>query len=348
MALEATSILALIGALLIILFSCEVFTNGIEWLGCRLGMSETATGSILAAVGTAMPETVVPIIAIFLGSEAEGEEIGEGAILGAPFMLGTLAMFVGGIAVLLAYRAGRRGPKLELHKGHVERDLRFFMIAYSLALLTGVLGMQDELSLRGVNYIVAVILILIYVVYVRRTLRDERYIEESSCPVLYLTRVTGIPNVGSRGLAMISFQVIAALIGIIVGAKFFVDEVEHLSSALNVSAMVLAFLVAPIATELPEKFNSFIWYWRSKDVLALGNITGAMVFQSSIPVTIGLLFTSWVLAPINIVSILIALTAAAWIYHCVRRSKGVGYRTLIATGSLYVLYIVLLLVGLHP
>ena len=311
-------------------------------------MSETATGSILAAVGTAMPETVVPIIAIFLGSEAEGEEIGEGAILGAPFMLGTLAMFVGGIAVLLAYRAGKRGPKLELHKGHAERDLRFFMMAYSLALLTGLIGLQDEVNLKGVNYFVAAVLIVLYIVYVKKTLRDEHYIEESSCPVLYMTRVTGIPNAGRRGLAMISFQVIAALVGIIVGAKFFVDGVEHLSAELNISAMVLAFLVAPIATELPEKFNSFIWYWRSKDVLALGNISGAMVFQSSIPVTIGLLFTSWVLAPINIVSIIIALTAAAWIYHCVRRSKGISYRTLIASGSLYVLYIILLLTGLHP
>ena len=348
MALEATSILALVAALLVILFSCEVFTNGIEWLGCRLGMSETATGSILAAVGTATPETVIPMIAIFLGSEAEGEEIGEGAILGAPFMLGTLAMFVGGIAVLLAYRAGRRGPKLELHKGHIERDLRFFMMAYSLALLTGIIGLQDEFSMKGVNYFVAIVLVFLYIVYVKKTLRDERYIEESSCPVLYLTRVTGIPNVGARGLAMISFQVVAALVGIIVGAKFFVDEVEHLSAALNIPAMVLAFLVAPIATELPEKFNSFIWYWRSKDVLALGNISGAMVFQSSIPVTIGLLFTSWVLAPINIVSIIIALAAAAWIYHCVRRSKGISYRTLLASGSLYVLYIILLFTELHP
>lgn len=344
MALEATSILALAGALLVILFSCEVFTNGIEWLGCRLGVSETATGSILAAVGTAMPETIVPLIAIFLGSEADGEEIGEGAILGAPFMLGTLAMFVGGVAVLLAYRAGRRGPKLTLLKGHVERDLRFFMIAYSLALLTGVLGMQEELDLRGVNYVVAVVLILIYITYVRRTLRDEHYIEESSCPVLYMTRLTKIPNVGGGGLAMILFQVVAALLGIIIGAKFFVDGVEHLSEALSVPAMVLAFLIAPIATELPEKFNSVIWYWRSKDVLALGNITGAMVFQSSIPVTIGLLFTSWVLAPINIASIGIALAAAFWIYHCVRRSKGIHFRTLIASGSLYILYIVLLLV----
>jgi cation:H+ antiporter len=97
-----------------------VFTNGIEWLGLRLGLAETATGSVLAAVGTAMPETVVPLIAIFLGTKEQGEEIGEGAILGAPFMLGTLAMFVGGVAVLYGYKKGRRGPHLKLRRDHAE------------------------------------------------------------------------------------------------------------------------------------------------------------------------------------------------------------------------------------
>ncbi len=42
-------------------------------------------------------------------------------------------------------------------------------------------------------------------------------------------------------------------------------------------------LVAPIATELPEKFNAVIWIRQGKDTLAMGNITGAMVFQASIP-----------------------------------------------------------------
>src|SRR4030042_1977729 len=97
----------LIASLAIILISCEVFTNGIEWLGLRLGLAETATGSILAAVGTAMPETIIPLIAIFLGTAEQGEEIGEGAILGAPFMLGTLAMFIGGVTIMYAYRKGR-------------------------------------------------------------------------------------------------------------------------------------------------------------------------------------------------------------------------------------------------
>lgn len=345
MALEAFTIIALAGALLLILLSCEVFTNGIEWFGCRLGLSETATGSILAAVGTAMPETIIPIIAIFLGSEAHGEEIGEGAILGAPFMLGTLAMFIGGITIMMAHKRGRRADRLLLHENHVERDLGYFMLAYTLALLTGLLGMQTLFDSSVINYGVAVVLILAYVFYVRRTLRDECVIEESSCPMLYMSRLTGVDSRGKLGFKLITLQVVAALAGIIVGAKIFVEEVEVVASVVGVSPMILAFLIAPIATELPEKFNSVIWYWRSKDTLALGNITGAMVFQSSIPVSIGLLFTSWQLAGINIASIFIALTAAGWMYYSVKVKKAVTYRTLLMSGSLYALYIVMLIMG---
>ena len=56
------------------------------------------------------------------------------------------------------------------------------------------------------------------------------------------------------------------------------------------SQVLLALVVAPIATELPEKFNSIIWIRQGKDTLAMGNITGAMVFQSAIPVSVALIF----------------------------------------------------------
>lgn len=344
MAIEALSVVLLIVALLVILLSCEVFTNGIEWLGCVLGLAETATGSILAAVGTAMPETIIPLIAIFLGSEAEGEEIGEGAILGAPFMLGTLAMFVGGIAVWYGYRKGRRKDTLTLHQDHAERDLRYFMTMYLFALATGVLGTQTSFDRTYLNYGIAVILLSSYAFYVRRTLKDECAVQERSCPPLYLTRLTKIPpNNGRIGLVLIILQVAAALLGIIIGARVFVDEVETISTEVGISAMILAFLIAPIATELPEKFNSVIWYWRSKDTLALGNITGAMVFQSSIPVSIGMLFTHWELEPINLVSIVIALVAAGWMYYNVRVNKRIRFTTLLTSGSLYILYVLLLI-----
>ena len=66
---------------------------------------------------------------------------------------------------------------------------------------------------------------------------------------------------------------------------------EHLSKSVGIPAGLIALVLAPLATELPEKFNSVIWLRDNKDTLAIGNITGAMVFQSTIPVSIGVLFT---------------------------------------------------------
>ena len=338
------TVVVLLVALAIILVSCEVFTNGVEWLGLRLGLAETATGSILAAVGTAMPETIVPLIAIFLGSKEQGEEIGEGAILGAPFMLGTLAMFIGGVAVMYAYRKGRRPPQLKLRRDHAERDMKYFMVMYSVALLAGLIGLQTFFDGGPLNYGLAVILLAAYVFYLRRTLKDEKTEKENTCEALYLCRAFGgDAGNGRAGFAMIVMQVIASLIGIIIGAKFFVDGVSEVATSVGISSITLAFLIAPIATELPEKFNSVIWYLRSKDTLGFGNITGAMVFQSSIPVSIGLLFTDWKLEVINVASILIALGASGWMFYSIRQKGGISYKVMLASGSLYILYILLLI-----
>src|SRR5574342_1352991 len=98
---------ALGSSLLVSLGGAELFTNGVEWIGEGFGLSEGVVGSVLAAVGTALPETILPIIAIVSG-HAAGEEIGTGAILGAPFMLTTLAMFVIAVAVLIYARTNGR------------------------------------------------------------------------------------------------------------------------------------------------------------------------------------------------------------------------------------------------
>src|SRR4029078_9643097 len=93
----------------------ELFTNGIEWFGKKLGLAEGAVGSVLAAVGTALPETMIPIIAILFSGQEHSDEIGVGAILGAPFMLATLAMFVTGIAVLAQARQREAGDVMAGH-----------------------------------------------------------------------------------------------------------------------------------------------------------------------------------------------------------------------------------------
>ena len=99
---------------------------------------------------------------------------------------------------------------------------------------------------------------------------------------------------------------------------------------------------APIATELPEKFNIVLWHWRGKDTLALGDITGAIVFQSSVPVSIGLMFTNWTLWWINIASMLFAIAAILLIYFEMRTYKSLSYKSLMLSGAFYIVYIALI------
>jgi len=96
--------LMLVVGLVLILIGCDVFTNSIEWLGKKLNLNEGLLGSIFAAVGTALPETLIPIVAVILGATSStgtthANDVGLGAIIGAPFMLATVAMFVTGVAV---------------------------------------------------------------------------------------------------------------------------------------------------------------------------------------------------------------------------------------------------------
>jgi len=342
-------IVVLVISLIIILLSCEVFTNGIEWMGLRLGLAETATGSILAAVGTAMPETIVPLIAIFLGSAADGEEIGQGAILGAPFMLGTLAMFIGGITILWRSKKRRMPSSLVVRRDHAERDMKFFMVMYSLALIAGLIGLWASFDTKYLNYAIAVILMGTYVFYIRKTLKDEAEENDHTCPALYMSRMTKLEcESGRLGMVMIIFQVIAALIGIIIGADFFVHSVKEVSTEVGVPPIILAFFITPVATELPEKFNSVIWYLRGKDTLGFGNITGAMVFQSSFPVSVGLLFTAWSIDVEYVATIVIAMIASAWMFISIRQKNGLSYKAMLASGSLYIVYILYILVFVIP
>lgn len=52
-----------------------------------------------------------------------------------------------------------------------------------------------------------------------------------------------------------------------------------------------ALLLSLVATELPETLNPVIWVRQGKVALALGNISGAMMIQATIPSALGIFFT---------------------------------------------------------
>jgi cation:H+ antiporter len=348
----------LVFALLVILLGAQLFTNGVEWVGERFGLSEGMVGSVLAAVGTALPETTIPVVALLAHSDAGSQDIGIGAILGAPFMLATLAMAVLG-ASALTYARGRRGrrigPRVNPDPRTIRQDLAFFLLAYPLALVAGIWHPAP------VRYTLGVALIVLYVLYVRRHLRASNETEAAAGteaaaevqPLYLLDQLRRLSRSRRRThepppLWASAGQTFLALVLIVGAARIFVDAISRVSERLGVPSLVFALLVAPVATELPEQFNGVLWLRRRKDTLAVGNVTGAMVFQSTFPVTIGLLFTPWHLSAPGLISGLIAVVAVLLTYGAIRLGGHLDARLMMAGVLLYGGYVAyVLLFALH-
>ena len=228
----------LVGMLLVILLAAEIFTNALEHLGEKLKISEGVTGSLFAAVGTAMPESMVPILAIFAGTEHVdvNEEIGVGAIIGAPLMLSTLSLCLMGLSVV-----GQRGFKggLTPEKTGLERDLNFFLLAFGIA--AGALFIPREPQyFVTLKVVLGITLVLVYFVYVMLTLRVSAQLVMDGHGTqahtdMYLCRL-GLPD----HMLVLLIQIAIGLGLLVAGAEGFIHNVDEVAREIGVSALLLS------------------------------------------------------------------------------------------------------------
>jgi cation:H+ antiporter len=321
----------LLASFAVILAGALLFTNAVEWMGHRLELGEGAVGSVLAAVGTAMPETLIAIVAL-IGAAEGGDQVAIGAIVGAPFLLATLAMGLVGLFAYLYRDRRAQGLELRAHKPTLERDLLFFLVFFLLSLALA-WGAPPALRIP-----IGALVILGYPVYIHRTLSGGGDVQDHASlnPLLFERRSEHRMN---PSLLLCTIQLLVGLGAMVGGAHLFVEELLHIAESLGVEAVVLALILAPLATELPEKVNSFFWVREGKDALALGNITGAMVFQSTIPFGIGLIFTDWALSGSATLSIVLGVAGGFLAYEALHRRGRFQLGVVIAWLALYVSYI---------
>ena len=331
----------LLAMLVIILIAAEVFTNALEHLGEKLGISEGVTGSIFAAVGTALPETLVPLLAIFsytsaTGAAGAGHDIGVGAILGAPLMLATLSLSL--MAMSVWKRRGTQGH-IRPERTGLLRDLNFFIFAFGIAAI----AMYVPHSQPAVRYGISACMVMIYFVYVMMTIRASKGLVEEGHATeaesdMFLCKL-GLPN----NMAIVIVQMLLGLVLLIIGAKGFINQVEGVAAIIGISALLLSLLIIPIATELPEKVNSILWIRKGKDTLAFGNITGAMVFQGTLLPAIGIMLTPWEPRKEVLWGIIITLIAAVWLRYLMTKG-GIRVWHLLVNGAMYLTYLAIVLI----
>jgi cation:H+ antiporter len=325
------TIALLLGSAAVIYFACEFFVNGVEWVGRKLSVGSTATGTILAAFGTALPESVVTFVAVAFGKGDAQRELGVGAALGGPLVLATIAYATVGATLLLTRQKLKRTAEVERQFRRLSRDQGWFLAIFLVKLTVGLVAFTFKPWL-GVAFLTA------YALYFWREMRgaegDE--IEDALEPLIFAKHRPDPP------LSLSLVQTGLALLIIFGASRLFVNQLAALGPALGMKPQLLALLLSPIATELPETMNAIIWVRQGKHRLALANISGAMMIQATVPTAFGLFWTPWMLDRSLILAGGITALAIAVMFVSFRR--GVISRGFLATmGLFYVLFAGLLL-----
>jgi cation:H+ antiporter len=323
----------LLGSAAVIYLACEYFVNGVEWVGRKFAVGQQATGSILAAFGTALPESVVTFVAVVFGATAAQKAIGVGAALGGPLVLSTIAYATVGVVLLLCRRKLPQTEAIRADFKGLSRDQGWFLAIFAAKIALGLVAFAFKPWL-GVLFLAA------YAAYFWKEMRGGEAGEEPDCEPLKLTPRRETPATWAAVT-----QTVAALVVIFFASHLFVKQLDVLGPALGMKPQLLALLLSPIATELPETLNAIIWVRQGKYRLALANISGAMMIQATVPTAFGLFFTPWLLDRSLLVGA--AVTAMAIVAMFIAFRRGVISRGILAAMAGFYLLFAAIVVAFH-
>lgn len=334
-----------------IYLSCEWFVNAVEWLGLRLNVGKMAVGTILAAFGTALPESVVTLVAVTTGATANAKNIGVGAAMGGPLALSTIAYGVTGMMLLLKRRKDRArvldetgmppsvGDNEVLGDEHdmkrLAKDQKWFLPIFVVKVTLGLVAFAFKPTL-GLLFFAA------YAVYFWREIRSGDqggHSENEELEPLRFQRKAASPS----NWAVVG-QTLLTLAVIFLASQLFVKQLDAIGPMLGLSTTVTALLLSPVATELPEVMNAIIWVRQGKTKLALANISGAMMIQATVPSGLGLLFTTWKFDDALIWSGAITMAAIVYLLLTMRAHRLTPVRLAVAAGFYVVFALGLILI----
>jgi cation:H+ antiporter len=328
-------VVLLVSCAVAIYLSCEWFVNAIEWLGVRMRIGGMAVGTILAAAGTALPESVVTLMAVLFGSKENGNDIAVGAAMGGPLVVGTIAYAVTGGMLLLRLRHRREVAVVVAHGNgagderqddvvdtqRLARDQVWFLSIFAVKVALGLVAFAIKPWL-GLLFLVA------YGIYFYKEMTDDG--EDASADDLEPLKLR--PKSANPATWAVAVQTLGSLVVIFVASQIFVEQLEWAGPALGLPAVVVALLLSPIATELPEIMNAVIWVRQGKANLALANISGSMMIQATVPSAIGIGFTTWKFdAPLMLAGFA-TLASVAYLLWVMKRGRFTPTKLLLAGG----------------
>jgi cation:H+ antiporter len=236
-----------------------------------------------------------------------------------------------GLTLILTRQHLPATPAIRREFRRLSRDQAWFLIVFAAKVILGVVVFVWKPWL-------GVLFVVVYGVFFWQEMRgEEQHAEEQLEPLKFA------PKRSEPAAWQVYLQTLLALAVIFAASRLFVDQLDVLGPQLGMPPQLLALLLSPIATELPETMNAVIWVRQGKHRLALANISGSMMIQATVPTALGLFFTPWLFDRSLLVAAGATFAAILLMFWFFRRGRG-SRMLLVSMALFYVAFVLVALV----
>lgn len=278
----------------------DLFVDGSSALARNFRVPSLVIGLTIVALGTSAPEFAVSTVAAANGSN----EIAISNVVGSNLF--NLLVVLGSCAAFKAVPVRTSVLKTDFPVSILPAAGLLFLLGGAALISGNLLSMPMSQTVGTVTRPAAIVLILIYAVYLFflvRSARKHRRKEEDNFGYRYTTRKCMI-------LILCGFVLIVA------GGQGVVESAKRLAAALGMTETLIGLTVVSLGTSLPELVTSIVAARKGETELAVGNVMGSNIFN-----ILMITGVSAVIHPVAVnaacvwdLLILVAVTGMAWIF----------------------------------
>lgn len=251
--------LAIILGVVVLVISAEKFVEGAAALAKRLGLPALLIGMLVIGFGSSMPEMVISALSAYGGNPglALGNAIGSN--------ISNIALILGLTAIISPIAVG---------SSVLRRELPY--LAVVTAVLAALLYLDGELSrFDGALLMVIFAAMMIWSIYLGLKTEDDALaaeIEKELAEPLSMARCLSYTIIG--------------LIFLVLSSRILVWGGVEIATNLGVSDLIIGLTIVAIGTSLPELAASIAAVKKNEHDLALGNVIGSNMFNTTIVIGI--------------------------------------------------------------
>lgn len=286
--------------LVLLIGSGEFLVRGSVGFARALGVSPLFIGITLVGFGTSTPELVASLVAAFRDSPG----IAVGNVVGSNI---ANVLLILGLAALIA--------PLPVLKQAFHRDAVALILASAAAVAAALIGNLSRPA--------GVLLLVLLVAYVFLTYRSER-----AGPDVEADRheaEAGLHAPPRDGALRQLLVALAALVGVVLGARLLVDGSLLLAQRYGVPETVIGLTIVAVGTSLPELAVSTIAAYRGQGAVAVGNVVGSNIYN-----ILGILGVTAVVHPLEVpepiarFDVWVMLGVALWLIYFMLKGRTLG------------------------